>query len=160
MAGSRAVLDTSVLVSAILRPDGPSGAILRAVRRGRFVMVTSPAILDELVDVLTRPKLRARARVTFEDVAKIRLALQQLAETVPGAYRDVEAVPTDPKDNPVVATALEGEADHLVTLDERDLLSLKVILGRAHRPVQIVSPPDFLKSLRSRRRTRGPRRGR
>jgi putative PIN family toxin of toxin-antitoxin system len=121
-------------------------------------MVTSPAILDELVDVLTRPKLRAQARVTFEDVAKIRLALQQLAETVPGAYRDVEAVPTDP--NPVVATALEAEADHLVTLDERDLLSLKVILGRAHRPVQIVSPPDFLKSLGSRRRTRGPRRGR
>jgi putative PIN family toxin of toxin-antitoxin system len=85
--GPRAVLDTSVLVSAILRPDGPSGAILRAARRGRFVMVTSPAILDELVDVLPRPKLRAQARVTFEDVAKIRLALQQFAETVPGAYR-------------------------------------------------------------------------
>jgi predicted nucleic acid-binding protein len=57
VAGPRAVLDTSVLVSAILRPDGPSGAILRAARRGRFVMITSPAILDELVDVLTRPKL-------------------------------------------------------------------------------------------------------
>jgi putative PIN family toxin of toxin-antitoxin system len=158
VAGPRAVLDTSVLVSAILRPDGPSGAILRAARRGRFVMVTSPAILDELVDVLTRPKLRGQARLTFEDVAKIRLALQQFAETVPGAYRDVEAVATDPKDNPVVATALEGEADHLVTLDERDLLSLKVILGRAHRPVQIVSPPDFLKGLASRPPARRPRR--
>ena len=123
-------------------------------------MVTSLAILDELVDVLTRPKLHAQARVTFEDVAKIRLALQQLAETVPGAYRDLEAVATDPKDNPAVATALEGEADLLVSLDERDLLSLKVILGRAHRPVQIVSPPDFLKGLGSRRRPRGPRRGR
>jgi hypothetical protein len=58
--------------------------------------------------VLTRPKLRAQARLTFEDVAKIRVGLQQFAETVPGAYRDVDAVPTDPRDNPVVATALEA----------------------------------------------------
>jgi uncharacterized protein len=157
--GPRAVLDTSVLVSAILRPDGPSGAVLRAARRGRFVMIASPAILDELVDVLTRPKLRAQARLTFEDVAKIRVGLQQFAETVPGAYRDVDAVPTDPKDNPVVATALEGEATYPVTLDEHDLLALKVILSRGHHPVQIVSPPDFLAALSPRRRGRRPRRG-
>ncbi len=47
-------------------------------------MITSPAILDELVDVLTRPKLCAQARLTFEDVARIRVGLQQFAETVPG----------------------------------------------------------------------------
>jgi putative PIN family toxin of toxin-antitoxin system len=111
-------------------------------------MVASPAILDELVDVLTRPKLRAQARLSFDDIAMVRVGLQQLAETVLGAYRDVEIVATDPKDNPVVATALEGEAEYLVTLDERDLLALKVVRGRAHRPVQIVSPPDFLALLR------------
>jgi putative PIN family toxin of toxin-antitoxin system len=122
-------------------------------------MIASPAIFDELVDVLTRPKLRAQARLTFEDVAKIRVGLQQFGETVPGAYSDVDAVPTDPKDNPVVATALEGEADHLVTLDEHDLLALKVILGRAHHPMQIVSPQDFLATLSLRRRGRRPRRG-
>jgi putative PIN family toxin of toxin-antitoxin system len=122
-------------------------------------MIASPAILDELVDVLTRPKLRAQARLTFEDVAKIRVGLRQFAGTVPGDYRDVDAVPTDPRDNPVVATALEGEADHLVTLDEHDLLALKVILGRAHRPVQIVSPTEFLVTLFPHRRRRGAPRG-
>lgn len=122
-------------------------------------MVTSSAILDELVDVLTRPKLRTQAGLTFEDVARIRVGLQQFAETVPGAYRDVDVVPTDQKDNPVVATALEGEATHLVTLDERDLLAMKVIVDRAHHPVQIVSPPDFLATLSLRRPRRGvPRR--
>jgi uncharacterized protein len=100
------------------------------------------------VDVLTRSKLRALTALTFEDVAVIRVGLEQFAETLPGAYRDLDAVPTDPKDNPVVATALEGEADYLVTLDERDLLALKVLRGRAHRPVQIIRPPDFLKLLR------------
>jgi len=148
--GPRVVLDTSVLVSAILRPAGPSGGVLRAARRKAFTMVASPAIMDELVDVLSRPKLRAQARLTFEDVALIRVGLEQFAEAVPGAYRDLDAVPTDPNDNPVVATALEGEAEYLVTLDERDLLALKVLRGRAHRPVQIVTPPDFLKLLRRR----------
>jgi predicted nucleic acid-binding protein len=61
-------------------------------------------------------------------------------------------VPTDPKDNPVVATALEAEAEYLVTLDARDLLALKVIVLRAHRPLQIVSPSDFLAMLRRRAR--------
>jgi putative PIN family toxin of toxin-antitoxin system len=149
----RAVLDTSVLVSAILRPAGPSGGVLRAARRKAFTLVSSAAILNELVDVLTRPKLRSLAGLTFEDVALIRVGLEQFAETVPGAYRDLDVVATDPNDNPVAATALEGEADYLVTLDEHDLLALKVLRGRAHRPVQIVSPPDFLKLLRH-----GPRR--
>jgi putative PIN family toxin of toxin-antitoxin system len=147
----RAVLDTSVLVSSILRFDGPSGLVLRAARRGAFTVVTSPSILDELVDVLTRPKLRAQTHLTLDEVAQVRVSLQQLAETVPGAYCDLEVVPTDSKDNPVVATALEGGADYLVSLDARDLLALKVVLGRAHRPVQIVNPLDFLPLLRRRR---------
>jgi nucleoside-diphosphate-sugar epimerase len=54
----RAVLDTSVLVAGVLRPDGPSGQVLRVFRQGLFTHVTSSAILDEMVDVLAREKIQ------------------------------------------------------------------------------------------------------
>jgi uncharacterized protein len=148
----RAVLDTSVLVSAVLKPDGPSGQVLRASGRNAFVLVTSPAILNELVEVLSRPKLQKQTGLGFEEVAQIRVGLQKHAETVAEEYRDLDLVPTDPDDNPVAATALEAQADYLVTLDGGDLLSLKVILKPAHHPIQIVMPTAFLMLLGQPRR--------
>lgn len=65
---------------------------------------------------------------------------------VPGRF-DVSLVPTDAKDNPIVACALEGDADYIVTDDRRDLLPLKVIRVAGHKAVQIVAPTAFLKSM-------------
>jgi predicted nucleic acid-binding protein len=47
----------------------------------------------------------------------------------------------------VVACALEGGADYLVTDDRRDLLPLKVIRMSGYRPVQVVTPRSFLRLL-------------
>ncbi len=60
---------------------------------------------------------------------------------------DVYLVPTDAKDDPIVACALEGAADYIVTDDRRDLLPLKVIRAAGYRPVQIVAPRAFLKTV-------------
>jgi predicted nucleic acid-binding protein len=58
MAVIRAVLDTSIYVSALLASKGASGRILEAgFERRLFVPVTSPAILDELIDVIARPAI-------------------------------------------------------------------------------------------------------
>jgi predicted nucleic acid-binding protein len=51
----------------------------------------------------------------------------------------------------VVATALEAQAEYVVTMDAADLLRLKVFLVSGHRPVQVVSPTDFLRLLGSTR---------
>ena len=143
----RAVLDTSVLVAAVLRPDGPSGQVLKAFRKGRFTHVTSSAILDEMVDVLARDKIQRMTKLTREDIATLRLAIQQRAESASGEYKDVDVVASDPKDNPIVAAALEMQARYVVTLDASDLLRLKVFLVSGHRPVQIESPMGFLRLL-------------
>jgi putative PIN family toxin of toxin-antitoxin system len=143
----RAVLDTNVLVAALLAPRGPSGRLLRAFDRRRFTFVTSAAILDEMVDVLARDKIQRILSLSVEDIANIRVALQQIAEAAPGEYRDIDLVATDPNDNPVVATALEAQAEYVVTMDAADLLRLKVFLVSGHRPVQVVSPADFLRLL-------------
>jgi putative PIN family toxin of toxin-antitoxin system len=144
----RAVLDTSVLVAGILQPAGPSGQVLRAFRRGLFTHVTSSAILDEMVDVLARAKIQRSTKLSRQDIANLRVAIQQRAETAAGEYMDMDVVATDPKDNPVAATAVEMHAQYVVTLDAADLLRLKVFLVSGHRPVQIESPTGFLKLLR------------
>jgi putative PIN family toxin of toxin-antitoxin system len=145
----RAVLDTSVLVAGVLQPGGPSGQVLRGFRRGVFTHVTSGAILDEMVDVLTREKIQRLTKLSRQDIANLRVAMQQRAETASGEYQDVDLVASDPKDNPVVAAALEMQAQYVVTLDAADLLRLKVFLVSAHRPVQIESPTGFLRLIRS-----------
>jgi predicted nucleic acid-binding protein len=74
-------------------------------------------------------------------------ALRRVALVVPGHYQGLDRVPTDLKDNIVVCCALEAEAEYIVTDDRRDLLPLKVIRCAGYRPVQIVSPPAFLRLL-------------
>jgi putative PIN family toxin of toxin-antitoxin system len=143
----RAVLDTSVLVAGILQPAGPSGRVLRAFQRGLFTHVTSGAILDEMVDVLAREKIRRVTKLSRQDIANLRVALEQRAETASGEYKDVDLVTSDPKDNPIVSAALEMQAQYVVTLDAADLLRLKVFLVSGHRPVQVESPAGFLRLL-------------
>lgn len=65
-----AVLDTNILVSALLHPDGPPGHVLAAVQAGDLVPVFSPAMLAEYESVLRRPRLRL-------DAAKVAAALHQ-----------------------------------------------------------------------------------
>jgi putative PIN family toxin of toxin-antitoxin system len=121
--------------------------VVRAFHRGRFTLVTSGAIMDEFVRVLARQHIQKMTNLSHEEIARLRVAIQRRAETAPGEYLDIDLVPTDPKDNPVAAAALEGGAQYVVTLDAADLLRLKVFLVAGHRPVQIVSPRDFLDLL-------------
>jgi putative PIN family toxin of toxin-antitoxin system len=143
----RAVLDTSVLVAGILQPAGPSGRVLRAFRHGRFTHVTSSAILDEMVDVLAREKILRVMKLSRQDIANLRVGMQQRAETASGEYKDVALVTSDLRDNPIISAALEMQAQYVVTLDASDLLRLKVFLVSGHRPVQIESPTGFLRRL-------------
>jgi predicted nucleic acid-binding protein len=68
------------------------------------------------------------------------------ADVVPGHY-GVNLVPTDAKDNPIVAAALEGQAGYIVTDDRQDLLPLKVIRLAGHQIIQIVRPTDFMRHV-------------
>ena len=74
------------------------------------------------------------------------LALRGVAaEVTPGDFV-VEMVPADPKDNPVIAAALEAGAEYIVT-DDRKLNAIKVVRVAGYRPVQIVTASAFLRLL-------------
>ena len=65
----RAVVDTSVWVSAILNPSGPPARILEALEDGRFSLVVSEPLLTELAEVISRPRLVRRYKLTPEKTA-------------------------------------------------------------------------------------------
>ncbi len=81
------------------------------------------------------------------DLWQIEESLRDVALVMPGHYTDLEKVPTDVKDNIVVACALEAGAGYIVTDDRRDLLPLKVIHCPGFEPVQIVRPNAFVEIL-------------
>jgi putative PIN family toxin of toxin-antitoxin system len=147
MAVVRAVLDTNIYVSALLSSQGVAGRVLMAgFERGLFVSVTSPAILDELIDVIGRPAIMKRARRNLVQLAAFHRWVERKSEGVEGEYQGLDIVPRDAKDNPIAAAALEGQVPYLVSQDD-DLLSLKVLRMPGHRPVQIVAPRAFLRLL-------------
>ena len=73
----RAVLDTNILVSALLTPRGEAAAILQ--QSPRFTLCISKEILAELQDVLDRDRIRRRYPLTDEDVAAYIVRLRQTA---------------------------------------------------------------------------------
>ena len=144
----RAVLDTNVLVRGLTRATRPRREVLAALVEERaFHPVTSAEILAELGDVLQRPAFRRHVELTDFEIMRAIRGLRGVAQMVPGAYVELKTVPTDPDDNMLVASALEGEADHLVTDDRRDLLPLKAVRVSGHHVVQVVTPRGFLRVL-------------
>lgn len=138
----KAVLDSSVLVSAFLTPHGSVVRLLREPLRSRYELCLSEAILTETAEVLlTKQSVRRYATYADGDVrAYIRWLLTE-AEMVPDTPAP-RVVPNDPKDDPIIAAAVAAKADYLVTGDRAHLLPIGEYTG-----IRIVSPSAFLDLL-------------
>ena len=142
MTGVAHLLDANVYVSAALRPEGPPGRIIeRLLREAAFEVVLAPAIVDEVLQALSYPKVQRLIRreldleLWFEDIIV-------LANLIAGT-RTVSGVCSDPDDDKYLAAALEGRAAFVVSGDWQLL-----VLGE-YEGVRIVSPRAFLDVLES-----------
>jgi putative PIN family toxin of toxin-antitoxin system len=111
----RVVVDPNVWVSGLIDPLSPPGRVLAAVLERRLEVVSSWELVDEVSAVLERPKLQ-----DYEfDASDMLDLLRTVAITLPTVDVDVEI--RDPADAPVVAAAVAGRAEAIVTGDA-DLL--------------------------------------
>ncbi|HEV3376273.1 MAG TPA: putative toxin-antitoxin system toxin component, PIN family [Thermoleophilaceae bacterium] len=140
----RDVLDSNVWVSGLIRPQGPPGRVLAALRSGAIEAVASWDLAEEIAEVLRRPKL-ARYGLSEEDV---REALVLLAPLLPSV--DVEVAVRDPDDAPVVASALAGGVEAIVTGDAHLLDDPDLRAWLEERGIDVISPADLLTILASR----------
>lgn len=139
---ARAVLDSSVLVSAFLSPHGSVVRLLRDPARSRYDLCLSEAILTETAEtLLSKSKLRRYVAYADEDVRDYIRWLLTHAEMVPDGPAP-RVVPNDPKDDPIIAAAVSAKADYLITGDRAHLLPIG-----EYRGIRIISPRAFLEIL-------------
>lgn len=129
------MLDTNVLVSGILSPNGPPAAVLRALLTERVTLCFDERIVSEYREVLTRSKFSFDRELIEELVGFLEAAgsptlAAPLAVTLP-----------DPWDQMFIEVAVAGEADFLVTGN------LKHFPEPARAGVRVVSPREFLDAL-------------
>ena len=137
MAGSgRIVVDNNALISRLLLPDSvPARAVRKAVDEEQLLV--SEATLEELADVLARPKFDRY--VTVADRQQFLRLLGSVAELVAIAY-PIRAC-RDPRDDKFLELAVNGRARVLVTGD-RDLLAL-----HPFHDIPIVTPAHYLRGV-------------
>ena len=137
----RAVLDTSVLISALLKSEGVPAQVFAAWRALRYVLVTSLPIVEELKNTASYPRIRRKYQLTDDVVEEFAALLRDGSEVVT-ALADLSDINIrDPKDLMILATAENGEADVIVASD-KDLLVLGTFRG-----IPILTPRQFLELL-------------
>jgi len=126
-------------VRALIMPHGTVGPMLQRLRWGDYTILYSWPMLDELVDVLNRPRISRKYGLSQDDIKTV-LSLILLRGEAVTPVRSITAC-RDPKDNKFLEVAVAGQADVLVSGDE-DLLVLHPFEG-----VPILQPFEFLQQL-------------
>ena len=135
----RVVVDTNILVRALIMPHGTVGPVLLRLRQGDYILLYAHSFLEELVDVLHRPRIRLKYGLTEQDIETVVSLILLRGEAV--APQKHIAVCRDPKDDKFLEVAVSGKADVLVTGDE-DLLVLHPFAG-----IPVLPPAAFLEML-------------
>lgn len=136
----RAVLDTNVIISGIIKEKSPPAHVLEALFHRLFITITSPALLQEVERVLTYPRIAERYRIDPEAAEILLSALTVQSDLIQNPTSSVKAS-RDPTDDALLSLAVHGHASFLVTGDN-DLLELETFRG-----IRIVSPKVFLQAL-------------
>lgn len=141
----RAVIDTNLFISAAINRRGQPHELLLAWRSRAFILIISEEQQAELADVISRPAIAEKYSVSNrERTALLRRINRRATKTNPAQH--IPLVIRDVKDEKILAAALGGNADYLVTGDN-DLLVLRNSpeLGN----LKIVTASEFLQVLLS-----------
>ncbi len=139
----RVVIDTGILITALITRDTPPDQIYQAWRKRRFELVTSEWQLGEFRRVSRYPKLRKYLQPV--EAGNLINGLRHQALLL-ADLPDVD-LSKDPDDNPLLAMAIASEAEYLVSGDKRDVLALKKV-----DKTRIITARRFLTILKGKQR--------
>jgi putative PIN family toxin of toxin-antitoxin system len=130
----RVVLDTNIIVSACLRPEGAPATIVELALLGAFTLCLSRDVLSEYKEVLGRPKFSRHSERTEEIMAGI----QEISELVIPTTR--LELSLDEEDNRLLECAEAAHAEMLVTGNQKHF-------PKHFGNTRVVTPRDFLTEL-------------
>ena len=131
----RLVLDTNVVISAILFGGNPERILLEIAHK-HHVLLISPFVLGEIGSILER-----KAHFTPYQIQETLRSLRKISTQIDPEIV-VKRIIKDISDNRILELALDGKADYIITGDKKHLLPLKTFRG-----IPILSPTDFLKKV-------------
>ena len=139
---TRILLDANILISYLLNPhaDRPVTQVVQAGVLGTYTLLLPEAFLEEMSTKIAEKRYLAE-RIDQADAEQLSAILRRVGETIAAIDDPIPAVTRDPKDDYLLAYAVIGLADYLLTGDE-DLLVLRQVQG-----VVICSPREFVERL-------------
>ena len=138
----KVVIDTVVFVRSLINPKSICGQIVFSHNKTYQLFVSEP-IVKEILEVLRRPELTSKFQTLQKmDFQKVLEIISYASEVAASSTLNVSR---DPKDNIFIETAIEAEADYLVT-EDKDLLDLKEYQG-----IKIINTHTFLQILEKRK---------
>ena len=141
------LVDTNVWVSALINPRGYPAKLKEAWARGQFQAVVSVALLDELAEVLSRPRIRNKYELNADEIGEFLrlLSARSLRVTPTGQVK----VCRDPDDDAILETALLGQARYAVSRDDDVKRDRDLIAHMEAHGVTVLSIQQFLERLES-----------
>lgn len=136
----RAVLDTNVYVSGVIRTSGPPTQIIHAWRDHQIDLLVSPSIIQEIERVFRYPRIQRLGDYSEEEIVAFLRSLRKDAIWTEERVT-ITVVKEDPDDNKFLACAVEGHADFVVTGD-RHLLSIT-----QYESILIITPREMVDIL-------------
>ena len=132
------VLEPNILIAALITKGTPPDRLYQAWLRGEIELITSTAQIAEVADVLARPRLQ---KYLDADEAAAILGNIDTRALILDDPPEVDVSP-DPDDNPILAAAIAGKADLIVSGDKKHMLALGAVEG-----IPIVAARDALDRL-------------
>jgi putative PIN family toxin of toxin-antitoxin system len=137
------VLDTDVMVAALRSDRGASRQLLLAALNQRFELLLSIPLILEYEAVLTRPQHLAACELSSAEVGHVLDDLVAVARPVRLAFRWRPRL-SDPDDDMVLETAMNGRANAIVTFNQRDFVP-----GTKGFSCAVILPATALQQIRS-----------
>jgi uncharacterized protein len=135
----RVILDSNVLVAALIAPTGPPHQLFEAFLGDRFTLITGDMQIEEFSRVTRYPAIRSRIHPA--QAGRMLNAIRSLAVNIENP--PTQSISRDPHDDYLFALAQAGAADYLVTGDKADVLALV-----RHGKTQIVTVRKLVEILK------------
>ncbi|MBF9045909.1 putative toxin-antitoxin system toxin component, PIN family [Rhodobacterales bacterium LSUCC0031] len=143
--GMRVVLDTNIIVGAMLRDGGAARAVLRLCLQAEVQPIIGVALFAEMEDVLSRADLFRKSKLTHAERQELFSAFLSVTQWVP-IYYTWRPNLRDEADNHVVDLAVAGNADYIVTQNERDFAKMELQFPQ----LKLATAAEFMELWRKR----------
>ncbi|WP_224784961.1 putative toxin-antitoxin system toxin component, PIN family [Marinihelvus fidelis] len=135
----RVVIDTNVLVAALISPDGASREVLRRCIQGAIKLLMGNTLFLEYEDVISRPGITRQCPVDRAVIEQLIATMMSVSEWV-SVYFLWRPNLRDESDNHVLELAAAGNADYIVTHNLKDFQSSQLNFPS----IRVVTPAQLL----------------